>query len=115
MVPDCGSMIELLAPATGRRPLIVGKPHSRMVDAALSRLRTTAEQTAVIGDLLPTDMKMARENGLLGILVLSGETSREDVENSELTPDLVVQHAGEFATRLRAAIDAGRQPVSGSH
>ena len=113
LIPDCGSMIELLVPAAGRRPLVVGKPHGRMVDAALARLGTTREQTAVIGDLLPTDMKMARENGLLGILVLSGETSREDVKNSELTPDLVVQHAGEFATRLRTAINAGRQPVSG--
>ena len=113
LIPDCGSMIELLVPAAGRRPLVVGKPHGRMVDAALARLGTTRAQTAIIGDLLPTDMKMARENGLMGVLVLSGETSREDVKNSELTPDLVVQHAGEFATRLRAAIEAERQPVSG--
>ncbi len=104
MIPDCGSMIELLAPATGQRPLIVGKPHRRMVDAALSRLGTTAEQTAIIGDLLPTDMKMAQDNGLMGILVLSGETSREDLENSPITPSLLVENAGELAELLHAGV-----------
>lgn len=113
LIPDCGSMIELLVPAAGKRPFIIGKPHSRMVDAALARLGTTREQTAIIGDLLPTDMQMARQNGLMGILVLSGETSKQDVENCEFTPDLVVQNAGEFASLLRAEIDARRQPVSG--
>lgn len=97
IVPDCGSMIELLAPATGQRPMIIGKPHSRMVDAALSRLGTTAKQTAVIGDLLPTDMKMAQDNGLTGILVLSGETSADQLEGSPITPSLVVENAGDLA------------------
>ena len=100
-VPDCGSMIELLAPATGKRPLIIGKPHSRMVDAALSRLSTTAAQTAVIGDLLPTDMKMAEENGLTGILVMSGETSRKGLEESSVSPNLVVENTGELADLLK--------------
>ncbi len=100
-LPDCGSMIELLVPATGRRPLIIGKPNTRMVDAALSRLSTSASQTAVIGDLLPTDMKMAEENGLTGILVMSGETSREDLENSTVIPDLVFRNTGELADMLQ--------------
>ncbi|HAT52693.1 MAG TPA: HAD family hydrolase [Betaproteobacteria bacterium] len=100
-LPDCGSMIELLVPATGRRPLIIGKPNTRMVDAALSRLSTSASQTAVIGDLLPTDMKMAEENGLTGILVMSGETSREDLENSTVIPDLVFENTGELADMLQ--------------
>ncbi len=100
LVPDCGSMIELLAPATGERPLVIGKPHSRMVRAALSRLGTTASQTAVIGDLLPTDMRMAEENGLTGILVLSGETAREDLEYSPVTPSLVLENVGELANLL---------------
>ena len=72
-----------------------------MVDAALSRLATTAAQTAVIGDLLSTDMKMAQDNGLTGILVLSGETSREDLEDSTVSPSLVVEHTGELANLLR--------------
>ena len=100
-VPDCGSMIELLFPATGKRPLIIGKPHSRMVDAALSRLSMSASQTAVIGDLLPTDMKMAEENGLTGILVMSGETSWADLEHSAVTPDLIIENIGELADMLQ--------------
>ncbi len=100
LIPDCGSMIELLAPATGQFPLIIGKPHSRIVNAALSRLGTTREQTAIIGDLLPTDMKMAQDNGLMGILVLSGETSREVLDGNAVTPSLVVENTGEFAELL---------------
>ncbi len=48
----------------------------------------------------------------MGILVLSGETSQQDVEECPFAPDLVLQNAGEFAALLRTVTNAGRQPVS---
>ena len=57
-------------------------------------------QTAIVGDRLYTDMRMAVENGMPAILVLSGETQREDLVESPIRPDLVFEHVGALADAL---------------
>ncbi len=99
-IPDTGSMIELLAAATDRRPIVIGKPEQTMIDAALGRLGTEPQETAMVGDRIYTDMLMAQDGGLMSILVLSGETKREDLDSIESQPDLVVEHVGELAGLL---------------
>ncbi|CCU80105.1 Hypothetical NagD-like phosphatase [Halanaerobium saccharolyticum subsp. saccharolyticum DSM 6643] len=79
--PDTGSMIELLAASTGMRPLIVGKPSKLTVEFILKRFNLKKSELAMVGDRLYTDMKMAHEAGITGILVLSGETKREDLKD----------------------------------
>lgn len=79
--PDTGSMIELLAASTGKRPLIIGKPSHLTVEYILKRFNLKKSEIAVIGDRLYTDMKMAQNADITGILVLSGETKIEDLNN----------------------------------
>jgi ribonucleotide monophosphatase NagD (HAD superfamily) len=45
---------------------------------------------AMVGDRLYTDMEMADRAGVHGILVLSGEATRDDLDESILKPSLVV-------------------------
>ncbi len=78
--PDTGAMIELLAASTGKRPLIVGKPSELTVQYILKRFNLKKSELAMVGDRLYTDMRMAHQAGITGILVLSGETKREDIE-----------------------------------
>ena len=99
-IPDAGSMIALLEAATGRRPTVLGKPYRPMVEAALERLGTAPRRTAMVGDRLYTDMRMALENGLLAVLVLSGETTRSDWEESNMPVHFVFEHVGQMATEL---------------
>lgn len=73
-IPDAGSIIALLERSTGRLPLVIGKPEPRLVQLALARFDRTAEQAAMIGDRLYTDMEMAHRAGITSLLVLSGET-----------------------------------------
>ena len=78
-IPDCGAILALIKAATQREPAIVlGKPHNEMIDTALERLGTKPYQTAMVGDRLYTDMKMAKMAKLTGILLLSGETKVEN-------------------------------------
>lgn len=77
--PDTGAMIELLAASTGKRPLIVGKPSKLTVDYILKRFKLKKSELAMVGDRLYTDMRMAHDAGITGILVLSGETKKEDL------------------------------------
>ena len=99
-IPDTGSMMAMFETATGRRPAVLGKPYKPMVDAALERLGTAPGRTAMIGDRLYTDMKMASQNGLRAILVLSGETKREDLQNSGQQVDFVFENLGEITEVL---------------
>jgi HAD superfamily hydrolase (TIGR01450 family) len=103
-IPDTGSLIEYFYAATGRRPVVIGKPNDPMIHAALSRTKTIPSETAMIGDRLYTDMLMARKNHLLSILVLSGETTPESLQTSDIVPDLVYSHVGELLHEFQALI-----------
>ena len=72
-----------------------------MVDAALGRLGARPDETVMIGDQLDTDMTMAAGAGLLGVLVLSGETSAERLAAWPDWPPIVCADVGEVADLLR--------------
>jgi HAD superfamily hydrolase (TIGR01457 family) len=99
-LPDCGSFIALFKAATGREPRVIGKPNREMVEAALGILKVTPPESAMVGDRLYTDMRMARESGMKAILVLSGETRPADLEGSPWKPDLVLPSMKELAELL---------------
>ena len=103
-IPDCGSMIALLRAATGRKPLVIGKPNRTMVQMALRKLGPgyRPANVAIVGDRLYTDMRMGRRAGLTSILVLSGETKREELAATRDVPDYVFASIRE----LGAGIDA---------
>ncbi len=93
-IPDCGAIAALIESATGRTPAYIGKPEAAFARMALDRLGVQAEHTAMVGDRLYTDVEMARRAGLAGILVLSGETSRADLDVAEQQPDFVFESVG---------------------
>ena len=47
-------------------------------------------ECAMIGDRRYTDMEMASQAGVLGVLVLSGEATADDASVATQHPDLVV-------------------------
>jgi len=71
-----------------------------MLDGLLQRHGLKRSQIAMVGDSLYTDMAMARNAGMLGVLVLSGETKPEDVDGAAGQPDVVVEDAGVFGRML---------------
>ena len=100
-VPDCGSVCEMLTRATGRVPRVLGKPQPEMVYLAMERTGYSADQTAMIGDRIYTDVKSGLNAGVLAILVMSGETTQEILDASEDRPDLVLESAAEILEALR--------------
>lgn len=103
---DCGSICECLYSATGRRPqAVLGKPSPAIVHAVLTRHGLQPNELAVVGDRLNTDMALARAAGVTGALVLTGATRREDLADSPVQPDLVVENVGDLARLLAAAQD----------
>lgn len=88
-LPGAGSLLAFLQAATGQEPLIVGKPNQAIFHEALARLGGTPQNTAMVGDRLETDIAGAQAAGLRTILLLSGVTGRQELDESDLQPDHV--------------------------
>ena len=100
-VPDCGSVCQMIENATGKRPVVVGKPGPLMPRLAMERLHIPREQTCVIGDRIYTDVKSGLNAGVTGILVMSGETDERILRASPDQPDLIFRDCGEILELLR--------------
>ena len=100
-VPDCGSVCYGIKNATGREPIVIGKPSPLMPQLAMQKLGRTPEETVVIGDRIYTDVKSGLNAGCTGILVLSGESTLKTLEESPDKPHLVLNDAGELLPCLR--------------
>lgn len=100
-VPDCGSVCICIKNATGREPVVIGKPSPLMPELAMDRLGIEKENTCVIGDRIYTDVKSGLNAGVTGILVLSGETTPDILAASPDKPHLVLQDAGEILAALK--------------
>ena len=95
-VPDCGSVCGMIRTATGRTPVVIGKPEPLMPRMAMERWGVTPDETAVVGDRIYTDVKSGLNAGCAGVLVMSGETTPEILAASPDKPDLVLRDAGEI-------------------
>ena len=100
-VPDCGSVCEMIYNATGRRPVVIGKPSPLMPELAMEHAGFSKEETTVIGDRIYTDIKSGLNAGITGMLVLSGETTLEILEASEDKPHLVLEDASEILAAIK--------------
>jgi HAD superfamily hydrolase (TIGR01450 family) len=82
VLPDCASICAMLTHATGKQPKFLGKPFAETAEYIMRYTGVPAAHTAVIGDRLYTDMRLALDNGMCAIGVLSGEMTKEDIEQS---------------------------------
>lgn len=98
--PGAGAMIGFISIATGVTPQYAGKPAPVMVNMALEHLKLTPQEVLVVGDRLDTDILTGQNAGCRTGLVLSGVTSRQDLETWPQAPDLVCDHVSELIATL---------------
>ena len=92
---DCGSICKCIEHATGRQPdITLGKPDPNMLTGVRQRYGLEAEQIAMVGDRIYTDIEMAHNAGAFGVLVLSGETTDEIAAAAEKQPHLTLDSIG---------------------
>jgi 4-nitrophenyl phosphatase len=100
-MPDVGAMVAFVKASTGREPdLVVGKPNRLIVDAAAVKMNLPVNQLAMIGDRLYTDIALGKASGITTILVLSGETKLENLQDSSFQPDYMFQNLAGVADWL---------------
>jgi NagD protein len=96
IVPGCGAMAALIEKATGKSPFFVGKPNPLMMRSALNYLDVHSEDSVMIGDRMETDIVAGVESGLRTILVLTGITTRADIERFPYRPTWVLESIAEI-------------------
>ena len=104
-VPDCGSVCEMLFRATGRRPLVIGKPRPAMARLAMERTGFPPAETLVVGDRLYTDVACGVNAGVDTAFILSGEGTLEDLERSDVKPTYIFDDIAALDRAWREAWD----------
>lgn len=99
-IPDCGAMCAFITASTGIKPKVLGKPYRETVDYILDRTGLELRDIVFTGDRLYTDIATAYHHGATSLLVLSGETKLEDVENSDIKPDFIFPSLKQVAEAL---------------
>lgn len=102
-IPDIGAIIAFIKASTGREPdVIIGKPYGGIVQDALLVTGLKAEELAMCGDRLYTDIATGVNFGMTSILVMSGETTWEDREKSDIKPHLTFDRLSSMIPYLEA-------------
>lgn len=97
VVPACRALVAPIELATGKTPYFLGKPNPLMMRTGIRLLNCDTSETAIIGDRMDTDIIAGIESGVDTVLVLSGVTSREDMEKMPYGPSIVLSGVGEIA------------------
>jgi 4-nitrophenyl phosphatase len=89
-IPDCGAMCAFITQSTNVLPKYLGKPYKETIDYITSFLNCTKDELVFAGDRLYTDIAIGAQHGATSVLVLTGETRLEDLEKSDVQPDIIV-------------------------
>jgi phosphoglycolate/pyridoxal phosphate phosphatase family enzyme len=100
--PGAGSIVIALEAATGVTPVSIGKPAPYLLEAAAHAVGREPAEAIMIGDGILTDLAAAKAVGARCILMLTGVTSRAQVDAlpADGRPTAVAADAGELATLL---------------
>ena len=98
--PGTGMVIGALQATSGVAPTVMGKPERAIYDVSMRAMQADPQTTAMLGDRLNTDILGAQRVGIGTIGVLSGVMTQEELEGSEVVPDVVFAGIEELAEEL---------------
>ena len=100
--PGAGSIVMLLEVATGVVPVSIGKPAPYLLEAAAHVVGRDPAEAIMIGDGIATDLAAAHAVGARSVLMLTGVTTRAEVEAlpADQQPTAIAADAGELAAAL---------------
>lgn len=89
LVPGAGSIVRALETASGVKPVTIGKPEPTTLIMSARVMGVEPAQCIMIGDRLDTDVLAGYRAEMLTALVLTGVSTRADIADAEVLPDLV--------------------------
>ncbi len=100
--PGAGAIVAALEASTGVTPVSMGKPAPFLLEEAARAVGRRAADAVMIGDGLLTDLAAAHAVGARSVLMLTGVTTRAQLEElpASQRPDAVAADAAELALVL---------------
>lgn len=96
LAPGNGALTSVLEVSTGVKPIFIGKPEPIIIEQAMERLGTKKEETLLIGDNYDTDILAGIRAGIDTLIVHSGVTTKEMLQNVEIPPTYSVNSLAEW-------------------
>jgi 4-nitrophenyl phosphatase len=103
LVPGAGSIVAALQVASGVDPLVIGKPETPLLEMALGRMGVAPHEAVMVGDRLDTDILAGKRAGMLTALVLTGVSTRDEIDEAEAVPDVVASDLPSLTAALVGA------------
>lgn len=100
MVLSTGPFVAALEYATGCKAKLMGKPSPEFFRLALNDVGVKAEDAAMIGDDIMTDVAGAQRLGMKGILVKTGKYREDLAKSSGVAPDLTLESIASLVEHL---------------
>ena len=97
IIPACRAMISPIELTCGKSAYFVGKPNPLMMRHALKKLGFHRADVAIIGDRMDTDIIAGIESEMDTVLVLTGVTDMQNIEQFAYRPTYILNHVGEIA------------------
>jgi glycerol-1-phosphatase len=106
--PGAGALLSVITVTTGATAEVIGKPNAPVFRAAHER--AGGGRPLVVGDRLDTDVAGAASLGWDSLLVLSGISSRADVDASNVRPTYVAE---DISSLVRDDVEAAGPEAPG--
>ena len=96
IVPGCRALVAPIEMATGKKAYFCGKPNPLMMRTGLKMLHCHSAEAVMVGDRMDTDIIAGLEAGMQTVLVLSGVTTKEELNTYAYRPDIVLNGVGDL-------------------
>src|SRR5215210_3592162 len=100
--PDAAAIVGAIEACTGAKCQVnVGKPDPIMLETMMDLVRLDAKECVMTGDRLYTEIRMAKDAGMPSAVVLTGETTEDDLagEAEENLPNYVLRRIDQLVPR----------------
>jgi HAD superfamily hydrolase (TIGR01450 family) len=100
--PDAAAIVAAIEACTGTKCQVnVGKPDPIMLETMIDLIGLDAKECVMSGDRLYTEIQMAKRAGMPSAIVLTGETTEEDLagEPEENLPDYTLERIDQLVPR----------------
>ncbi|OEH85251.1 HAD family hydrolase [Desulfuribacillus stibiiarsenatis] len=96
LLPGNGSIVSVVTTSTGIEPIVVGKPMPIITQYALEKLGVAKDLALMVGDNYETDICTGFNAGMDTLLVFTGFTSKEDLQQKDRKPTYCIDSLNQW-------------------